>query len=290
MYHPSFIYWGTKMRKSILIDFFILIIIVMVLISGCTTKDQSSDTVIRSTPTTILQTPAQPTSTIDIQKSNDIKFLSEAAKSNDEMTLAVSNFNNVVSEVSIWYSNVQNAESAYQNALEYLESEQAIADTITSRYLSNLQRAGNDVSYVRTLTIQHNQDIAEVNSYIAAAQTEVDRTNTARTTAIKKPMDLEAKGLDIKVLNTTSAQVINKLSPLPVSSELQPVKDQYLAAMSSYRNAGDTFEIAVNYYKIGKLSDGDASLEKATTYIKSAKNQIDSCNLKLHQYKNKIGD
>lgn len=262
----------------------------MVLISGCTTKDQSSDTVIRSTPTTILQTPAQPTSTIDIQKSNDIKFLSEAAKSNDEMTLAVSNFNNVVSEVSIWYSNVQNAESAYQNALEYLESEQAIADTITSRYLSNLQRAGNDVSYVRTLTIQHNQDIAEVNSYIAAAQTEVDRTNTARTTAIKKPMDLEAKGLDIKVLNTTSAQVINKLSPLPVSSELQPVKDQYLAAMSSYRNAGDTFEIAVNYYKIGKLSDGDASLEKATTYIKSAKNQIDSCNLKLHQYKNKIGD
>lgn len=277
------------MRKSAIV-ICVALIVAIVISSGCTSLESPSVATPSFSPTsTSSPTPAPtPVPTKNTQPENDIKFLSEASKYNDEMAIANKIFSNAVLEQNQWVSNVELSEQNYQNALEFLEEEQAISDSITNRYTSNMQSVGSNVARARSLTIQYNQDIAEVSTYVATAQNEVDAKNAARTEA-KKPLDLKAKGLDITVLNTTCSKILDQLTPLPVSSDLQPTKDQYLTAISSFKKSGDTFVTAVNYYNNGQISEGSNALKQSSTYLDAGNNQLNTCSLTIQQYKNKIG-
>lgn len=227
-----------------------------------------------------------PVSTADIQKENDIKFLSEAIKTNEEMAIAINIFNNAVGEMGKEATKVQLAEQAYQNALQDLQDEQAYAKSIRTEYTAALSRTGYDVATARYLVSYYDPILKSEDALIATAQQRVNSYDAARKAAIK-PIDFNAKGLDVTVLSTTSAKAIDYITPLPVSSDLQPVKDQYLTALSSYKKGGDAFVTAVEYYNKGQVTQSSSAIEQVSTNVQAGKNQLDTCTLKIQQYRNR---
>lgn len=238
-----------------------------------------------SNPT--ITTPVQ-ISASDIQKENDLKFLSETIKTSEEMTITLDLFNNAVAEMGKEATKVQLAEQAYQNALQDLQDEQAYAKSIRTKYIAALQRAGGDVATARYLISYYDPILKDEDELIATAQQRVNSYDAARKAAIK-PIDFKAKGLDVTILSTTSAKAIDHLTSLPVSSDLQPVKDQYISALSSFKKGGDAFVTAVEYYNKGQITQSSSALEQASTNVQAGNNQIGTCTLKIQQYKNKIG-
>lgn len=266
------------MRKSIGISL-IFLCIVMILVAGCVGSSPVSST-----------TPTQPTlvpATAAI--SNDKNFLDETIKTSEEMAITLGIFNNAVDEMNAEYTGVQQAEYAYENAVADLQQEQEYLAALQSDYATALQRANpRDIATFRYLKSEYDSMIADENGLIVIATGRVSKYDAARKAAIH-PIDFKAKGLDITILSTSSQKAIDQLTPLPVSTDLQPFKNQYLATLSSYKKAGDLFQTAVNYYNNGKISESATAIEQASINVQAGNNQLDLCKLKIQQYRNSLG-
>ena len=258
--------------------FVLLLLVGLILVGGCTSS---------TAPISTSTTPAV-VSTTDSGRGDDAIFISETAKTSEEMTITMDIFNNVVNEMNTEYSVVQQAEYAYQNAVADLQQEQAYLATLQSNYLRDLQATNpRDIASIRYVKSEYDSAIANENELIAVATARVNKYDAARKAAIK-PIDFKAKGLDVTILSTSSQKAIDQLTPLPVSTDLQPVKNQYLAALSSYKKAGDLFQTAVNYYNNGKISESSTAIEQASTNMQAGNNQLATCKLKLQQYQNRL--
>lgn len=235
---------------------------------------------------TTTPTPAQQTNP---QGANDQLFLSTAIKYNDEISIATQIFAKIITEEDRWLSNIENKELEYQSALDYLAKQKGSASDLSEDYYNLVLRAGNDVAEIRRITMAYNDAKAVQEKNIALAQKIVDAKKAAILDAEKKPIDLKSKGLDVNILGATCSRAIDQLTPIKVSSELQPVKDQYLTAISNFKNGGDSIAIADNYFSQGQVSSGTDAYQKGIAYIETGTNQLDSTTLLIQQYRTKLG-
>jgi len=273
-----------------------ILIIGFLLISGCT---QDNDKYCRENfPGTVYDSSSKmcehtttpiPVVQTNTQGENDQLFLSTAIKYNDEISTATQIFAKILTEENLWLSNIKQKELEYQYALDDLANEKAYASDLAENYYNKVVRAGNDVALVRQYTIAYNDAKAKQEKNIAAAQNIVDAKKAAIEYAEKKPIDLKSKGLDVNVLSATCTRAINQLTPMTVSPELQPVKNQYLTAISNYKNGGDSIATADNYFTQGQVSSGIVSYNQGIGYIETGTNQLDSTTLLIKQYRTKLG-
>jgi hypothetical protein len=269
------------MRKNISIYYLLMICLVMVFSAGCASSPETKST----TPGSTLPRTTQPTtSTI----TNDEKFITEAATISNELAIATDIFHNAVTEMDTGIENAQLAETAYQNAVADLQQEQANLNALQTEYLLAVEKAGSDVAAVQYLKSEYDPAITAQKTRVTDAQSMVDKYDTARKNAIE-PIDFKANGIDITLLRTTSQKGIDLLTPVAVPVDLQPVKDQYLAALSSYKKAGDQFSTAVTYYNDGKLTECTTAINQSSATVQAGNNQMDIYRIKLQQYENKIG-
>ncbi|MDO8874214.1 MAG: hypothetical protein Q7V05_16030 [Methanoregula sp.] len=266
---------------------FIVLLVATIITAGCVGGNQNS-VVTPSPPTLTVTITSTTTQQTNPQLESDKLFLSTAIEYNDEFSIATQIFAKILKEENRWLSNVKQTERDYQNALDDLEMEKSIASDLNLKYNRNMQNAGSDVSLARIYTMAYNQNTADQTKLITLAQNVVD-VKKAVMDAAKKPIDLKSKGLDVNVLNATCTRAIDQLTPIEVSSELQPTKDQYLTAISNFKKGGDCVATAVNYYNQGQVSSGTDSYDKGIAYIETGTNQLDSSTLLLQQYKTRMG-
>lgn len=283
-----------KNRQNI--GFLAVLIVGFLLISGCT---QDNDKYCRDNfPGTVYDTSSKmcertPTPTLaqqtNPQSENDQLFLSTAIKYNNEISTAMQIFNKILTEENRWLSNIEQKQVEYENALNDLAYEKGIASDITDEYLYDMKHAGGDVATVRDLSISYKRTMEIQNKNIASAQKVVDAKKTAIFAVIDNPIDLKSKGLDVNVLSATCKRAIDQLTPIAVSPELQPTKDQYLTAISNFKKGGDSVATADNYFTHGQEALGYDAFKTGIAYIETGTNQLDSTTLLIKQYKTKLG-
>lgn len=264
-----------------------LLLVTILITAGCINENKGNVVTPSPTPLAVSIT-STPTPSTNPQLESDKLFLSTAINYNDEISVASQIFSKILTQENNWLLNVNQTEQDYQNALGDLATEKSIASNLAARYSQNVQSAGSSVSLVRSYTIAYQQDAANQAQLVTLAQGVVD-AKKALMDAAKKPIDLKSKGLDVNVLNATCTRAINQLSPIQVSPELQPTKDQYLTAISNFKRGGDSVATAVNYFNQGQLTSGIASYNKGIAFIETGTNQLDSTTLLLQQYKTKMG-
>jgi len=99
--------------------------------------------------------------------------------------------------------------------------------------------------------------------------------------------DIESMYLVAKDESSTCTDAINELTPLRVSSELQPTKDMWLSAISDDKNAADNLVTAGNEYNNGQTTIALNHIRAGTAYAKSANAKTKTATQLLQQYGDK---
>ena len=251
---------------------------------GSVFNSTSNECEISSTdPVSVPTVNSSGTGTLD----DDKVFLIEAGQTADEMESASEIFLSTIDVFREATAKVDNAETNYEYAVGLLNEEQSLRNSTASDYASAMASTGRDVDLARDLTSYYRSLLDSQDSLIASYKQDVQKYDAARKAALQ-PIDFAGKGIDIGVLSDTSQKNIDKLSALPVSSDLQPMKDQYIAALTSYKKSGDAFTESIDYYNKGDITDCTKSITQSTSYIEAGKNQLQMATLKLKEYQNKI--
>jgi hypothetical protein len=254
-------------------------IITLILLAGCVSPPDSNMTAPASSPT-----PAP------VMISDDEVFLIETIRTSEDMATAAEIFTKSVTEMNTEISNVRVADNSCQNAVADLQQEQAHRSEIQADYAKKLAILDpSDEISRRSVKSEFDSAMANENKLIAAAQERVNSCDLARQSTIT-PMDFQSKGLDPAVLSTTSEKAIDHITPLPVSSDLQPIKDQYLSALSGFLKAGDLFLTGVNYYNAGKITESTIVINEATSDEQDANDQLDACRMRIQHYEIRPGN
>jgi hypothetical protein len=230
---------------------------------------------------------ADPIISIDTSPlSGDEKFIAESSQTSGEMESALIIMISATDMFEERTNEISMAESNYKNAVQLLNDEQEVKQSLTTRYIKAVESA-SEPSTVRYLTTYYQSLTSEENDLINKYNQDVQKYNTARKAAAK-PINFTEKGIDIGVLSNTSQKNIDDLSALRVSPDLQPMKDQYLAALVNFKKGGDAFVLAVNSYNTGNISGSSKYIDQYSAYIETGKNQIQATTLKLREYENKL--
>ena len=85
-------------------------------------------------------------------------------------------------------------------------------------------------------------------------------------------------------LSVTSSQGINEVTAIHVSPSLQPVKDEFLSALSDFKKAGEYTVTALEYFNKGQTPFADSTLKQAATYLDSGNVKLDTFIQHIQQY------
>ena len=77
-------------------------------------------------------------------------------------------------------------------------------------------------------------------------------------------------------LSVTSSQGINEVTAIQVSPALQPIKDEFLSALSDFKKAGEYTVTALEYFNKGQAPFAESTLKQVTTYLDSGNVKLDT--------------
>jgi hypothetical protein len=77
-------------------------------------------------------------------------------------------------------------------------------------------------------------------------------------------------------LSVTSSQGINEVTAIQVSPALQPIKDEFLSALSDFKKAGEYTVTGVEYFNRGQTPFAESTLKQAAAYLDSGNVKLDT--------------